>query len=396
MPQIKSSAPIWAIVLLFCTSFMYVSSALPESRLEERLRQDIRDNRLDDFRRVEAAFILSGATDPDSLDDYLFWYSNLLNQIKDYHFDPFDRIGSAGKVFSYLHATWLLKYKEEATTLVDIVRNKQFNCVAATILYNLMCDDLGWSTQAFETPTHTYTIFTNFTERVMVENTTTMGFDIMRNLNEYSHYLAQFYPRNQVLKIGLDRLYAYENSNGRVIDNTELLGLLAYNRAYFAKRNGDFKTAYDFVLLAQSFNRDSRSNINFEIDLYFRWGQKVYDEGQYEEAFDVLTHGFYRHPDNRELANNCRIAFFNALKKNWEQKNWEVSRRLTNEMWATNLLNDEDTSRLQAILHNWATLNYQQKIKRESLEAIELLEKIDAEDPRLADLKAAVIKLPEK
>lgn len=377
---------------LFC---LQSGNAQLRDRLEEKLRDDIRDNRLDRFSRREAAFILSGATHPDSLEACLRWYQNLLGTIKDYHLDPFDREGSAGKVFSYLHSTWLLKYKEEATTLLDVIRQKQYNCVAGTILYNLLCEDLGWSTEAFETPTHTYTIFTNFGNRVMVENTSPMGFNIMRNLQEYSRYLAQFYPQKQVLQIGLDRLYAYENSKGRVIDNTELLGLLAYNRAYFAKRDSDFETAYDYVMLAQSFNRDSRSNINFEIDLYFRWGQKLYEDSRFYDSFEVFADGAYRYPDNKELANNCKVTFFNGLRQNWENKNWGLTRQMAIEMWELDLLKDADWDRLQVVLRNWATFTYQGNRRKEALEAVELLERIDAEDPQLISLKKAIENLHE-
>ena len=42
----------------------------------------------------------------------------------------------------------------------------------------------------------------------------------------------------------------HENSNGRVINNTELLGLLAYNQAYFAMKREDYEEAYRMVLVA--------------------------------------------------------------------------------------------------------------------------------------------------
>jgi tetratricopeptide (TPR) repeat protein len=302
--------------------------------LEQKLIQDIDDYRLDHFSRVEAAFILSGATAPDSLHHYVAWYQGVLRQLRDYHFDTFDRIGSAAKVFGYLHTTWLVTYKERATTLLDVVRYKQFNCVAGTILYNLLCADLGWPTDAYETPTHTYTLFSNFEERVMVENTTPYGFNIMRNLREYSRYLLQFYPDNRAAQIGFDRLYAYENSQGRQITNTELLGLLAYNRAYLADEKGQYKEAYDFVRLAQKFNRDSRSNIQFEINLYNRWGKNLYDQGRFYEAFTVLADGYYRYPHIKELAANCFLSFFRTLNQRLQEDDWPASRNLLEEFTA--------------------------------------------------------------
>ena len=77
----------------------------------------------------------------------------------------------------------LLLYALESTTLADIARNKEYNCVAATILYNIICEDFSWSCEAFETPTHVYTIFNNFRENLIVENTSVMGFDILKNID---------------------------------------------------------------------------------------------------------------------------------------------------------------------------------------------------------------------
>jgi len=138
--------------------------------LEIALRNDITDSQLDEFTHIEAAFVLSGVIDEDSLKVYVNWYENLVETLRNYNFDPFDQEASAAKVFNYLHGTWLKKYKERATTLLDVVNEKRYNCVAGTILFNLICEDLGWSTEAFETPTHTYTIFPTFTRQLMVEN----------------------------------------------------------------------------------------------------------------------------------------------------------------------------------------------------------------------------------
>lgn len=276
------------IFLCFLFFFTIILRSQPASQLELKLQQDIQDRVLDDFTLVQAAFILSGIIDSDSLKSYLAWFDQLIQNIKDFHFNYFDRIETAAKIFSYLHDTWLITYKEEATTLINVVREKKYNCVAGTILYNLVCNELNLSTEAFETPTHTYTLFPNFTERtILVENTRKSGFDILTNLREQSEYLLRFYPKNEAAQIGFDRLYAYENSKGRQIDNTELLGLLAYNRAYYAEKEKKYECAYEFVLLAQKFNNDSRSNINFEIGLYYNWGNSLFQEKKYSDVFQV-------------------------------------------------------------------------------------------------------------
>ncbi|MDZ7346610.1 MAG: hypothetical protein ONA69_07420, partial [candidate division KSB1 bacterium] len=87
---------------------LVLSAALPVkagmSELEEVLAQDIEDLSLDQFSLVEAAFVLSGADDPDSLDAYLEWYRGLIRTLDNYHLDRHNRLDAAAKIFAYLHA----------------------------------------------------------------------------------------------------------------------------------------------------------------------------------------------------------------------------------------------------------------------------------------------------
>ncbi|MBN1561816.1 hypothetical protein JW998_16315 [candidate division KSB1 bacterium] len=347
------------LVKLYIISTLFIFQpglAQFRSAIERDLRRDIEDNVLDDFSLIEAAFILSGANETAKLNHYLEWYNQLLDTIKGYNLDRHDRIASASRVFAYLHSSWLITYKEEATTLTAIADEKRYNCVAGTILYNLICQDLGWPTEAFETPTHTYTIFPDFGHDITVENTSSIGFNIMRNLHDYNLYLQQFYPEDQRYQIGLDRIYAHENSKGRKINNTELLGLLAYNRAYFANREKNYKKAYDFVLLAQMFNRDSRSNYNFEINLYYRWGQQLFERQEYQKAFAVFADAVYRYWENDDFAKNCKISFDLAQRDNWQKRDWGSFQQLTNEMLDLNLLDESELDGLKGYMVNWIHL----------------------------------------
>ena len=339
------------LTLICLIIFSQPIHAEPAGRIT--LQEDIADGYLDEYSKIEAAFILSGVTDPDSMQHYLDWYDQLLTKIRSFSFDAGDPVGSARTVFMYLHSEWLKTYALESTTLADIVRKREFNCVAATILYNLICEDLGWSCEAFETPTHVYTIFNNFSQKLLVENTSHMGFDIMKNLKTYSKYLAQFYPDKEVLRIGLDKLYYYENSQGRVTTNTELLGLLAYNRAYLAKKQKDFKTAYDYVLLAQQFNERSTSNIQFEIGLYYSWGSKLYEQHEFRAAFSVFADGFYRYPANEDLRRNTVVTFYKSMQDFWFKKDWQGTAQLIDEMQALKILGDNDRQNLRKILTDW-------------------------------------------
>ncbi len=321
--------------------------------LSEQLILDLSDGELNNFTRIQAAFIVSGAESLDRLQQGTMWFERLLDDIKAKNLIGFDRVPSAEKLFLFLHTTRLRDYQLHATTLFDIMERRAFNCVSATVLYNLLCDELGLSTEAFETPTHVYTIFSNVGQRVMVENTTSMGFNIMSNLQRYSQYLLQYYPKNEALKIGLDRLYAHENAHGRTINNTELLGLICYNRAVFNAEQKNYQQAYEMVKLAQMLNRDSRSNRRFEISLYYRWGNELFQAKRFFEAFEVMADACSRYPDNDDFKRNCQNAFINSLHQSWVEKNWEATEQMIHQMELSGLLTDRERDRAVQALEYW-------------------------------------------
>lgn len=377
---------LYIFLVIFILPFQVSASSLQDS-----LASDIGDDRLDHFSLIEAAFIISGAATHQELDENTRWFESILDDIRDKRIiDDFEKVASAEKLFLYLHTTWLNEYQEEATTLLDIRENRKFNCVSATILYNLTCDEFGLNTMAFETPTHVYTIFTNFTENIMVENTTSIGFNIIQNLDNYSRYMARYYPQNQMYRIGLHRLYAYENSKGRRITNLELLGLICYNQAYFSSKENRYADAYEYVLLAQSFNHDSRSNQRFEVNLYYKWGNQLHSGQKYSQSFTVFADAVYRYPDNNDFVNNCLVSFFNALRKLWAEKNWQESSRLANEIMELEILNASATNDLAKFMLNWSHHFYLSRQKENGKEAIELQKKLGIKSDELKQLEKAI------
>ena len=199
---------------------------------------------------------------------------------------------------------------------------------------------------------------------------------MMRNLYEYSRYLRQFYPQNQVAQIGLDRLYAYENSKGRVINNIELLGLLAYNRAYLAKEKRDYARAYEYVLLAQSFNADSRSNVRFEISLYQHWGKDLFARGNYPLAFQVMADAAYRYADQDEFVHNTKAAYFYSIGRFWQIKDWGKTKRMTEELLDLNIIDGQEAGRIEIHLQQWQAWLMRNNNIREGRNAKELIEEV--------------------
>lgn len=361
------------IFLKICLLLLLVTPSHSQL-LSEQLAKDISNGQLEHFSRIKAAFIISGADSNSRLEQGLIWFKELVSDILAKNLIGFDRIPSAEKLFLYLHSTWLKEYQLQATTLFDILERKEYNCVSATVLYNLLCDEMGLTTEAFETPTHVYTIFTNITQQVMVENTSSMGFNIMKNLQRYSQYLLQYYPQNEALKIGLDRLYAYENANGRRINNTELLGLICYNLAILNSDKKNFEKAYQYVELAQLFNADSRSNRKFEISLYYRWGGELFKAKKFYDAFEVTADAYYRYPENEDFKRNCQNAFINALKQLWLDKDWEKTEAVILEINDLKILTDRESAIQKSVLNDWINFLSIQQREKEAERAKELYE----------------------
>ena len=341
------------ILILILIFYCLFSTEVYCQSLSKKLAYDIQDGQLDDFSRIEAAFIISGADSQLSLNHGLDWFNKLIKDIKEKNLIGFEKVASAERLFLYLHSTLLKDYEKKATTLFDIMKRKNYNCVSGTVLYNLTCDELGLTTQAFETSTHVYTIFSNFNDQVMVENTTSMGFNIMKNLNSYSKYLAKYYPQKVVFKIGLDNLYYHEYSRGRQINNTELLGLICYNLAVFNYESNKYEKAYSYVELAQLFNNDSRSNVDFETQLYYRWGEHLFRARKFYQAFEVTADAFFRYPENNNFRTNCQLSFIKALQELWIEKDWNKTKSIICEMNELKIADEREANYQKNMIKNW-------------------------------------------
>ena len=360
----------------FLLLFIIPAGAFGQGLLED-LKTDLKNERLDTFTLIEAAFIVSGTETPVELADGMAWFESLITdiQLKNIPVRGNDA-ETARRLFNYMHAVWLPDYEKYATSLLDIQQRRGYNCVSATVLYNLSCLELGLQTAAFETPSHVYTIFENFTDHVTVENTSPMGFNIMRNLQAYSQYLAQYYPEKMIYQIGLDRLYAYENSKGREITNFELLGLICYNRALMAVEKSNYEQAYTFVQLAQQFNRDSRSNVDFEHHIYTHFGQQLFQQQRYVDAFFLFQEAALRYPREEAYVKNCVRAFKNGLNHAWEQKNWHLTVDMILEMDSLALLSPEEEQVQQSMLLRWIHYFKSRENEKAAQKARALFEKI--------------------
>lgn len=140
-------------------------------------------------------------------------------------------------------------YDARATTLRDVIERRHFNCVSASVLYNLLAARLRLDAAAQLLPTHARTLLSlpdgKKLSRVVVETTSSGGFD--PNEEAERRILASVAgPRAQ----GARTLVA---ESGAVVDTQVLIGIIYVNRASIAQEGGDYERAESLFARGEAF-----------------------------------------------------------------------------------------------------------------------------------------------
>jgi tetratricopeptide (TPR) repeat protein len=131
------------------------------------------------------------------------------------------------------------EYDARATTLRELLERRRFNCVSASVLYNLVAPRLGLGVAAELLPTHARVLLAAGTprgvERLVVETTSPLGF--APDPAAASRILGAVAgpPR--------DGARALVESRGEVVTTEVLIGAMYVNRASIAQEAGALETA---------------------------------------------------------------------------------------------------------------------------------------------------------
>ena len=128
--------------------------------------------------------------------------------------------------------------------------------------------------------------------------------------------------------------------------------------------------------IAQFFNKDSRSNINFEINLYNHWGRQLYEKKEFYKAFNIFADAYYRHWEVKEFQQNLRVSFFAAMQQLWETRNWEPSYRIIEDMMALEAVQQKEGIRITNQLILWQVYFESHHRNKEKQMAITLMEEL--------------------
>lgn len=140
-------------------------------------------------------------------------------------------------------------YDARATTLADILDRRHFNCVSASVLYNLIADRLRLDAAAQLLPTHARTLLSvpaaSGLARVVVETTSPAGFDPSR-ADEAKILASVAGPR-------ADGARTLVSEAGAVVSTRVLIGTIYVNRASIAQEAGHYELAESLFARGEAF-----------------------------------------------------------------------------------------------------------------------------------------------
>ncbi len=158
---------------------MPADAVLPQfhSKLELQLLRDAEAGRLQSMPLAEAALLASGVRDDADRDAYL-------KQLDRIEADARRAIGNArttadvgSRLLSFLHKGPMSGgYESRQCNLAALLDTQKFNCVSATVLYNIVAERLGLKVAANEVPEHIFSIVYDGRQWVDVETTSPHGF----------------------------------------------------------------------------------------------------------------------------------------------------------------------------------------------------------------------------
>ncbi|MBK6689549.1 MAG: hypothetical protein IPG45_34110 [Deltaproteobacteria bacterium] len=131
------------------------------------------------------------------------------------------------------------EYDARATTLAEILERRRYNCVSASVVYNVLAERLKLNVAAQLLPTHARSLLSvvagGALRRVVVETTSSSGFD--PDAQQEARILEN------VAGPMIDGARALVSDKGAVVGTPVLIGTMYVNRASIAQEAGELERA---------------------------------------------------------------------------------------------------------------------------------------------------------
>ncbi|MBI1870584.1 MAG: tetratricopeptide repeat protein [Chlamydiae bacterium] len=270
--------------------------------LENTLFEDVRYQKLGRLSLEQAALIASGVSQRE-LPLYHQKIDALYNRIAlSLPFKKLPLLDRAEFILVFLHQTVFKKYDASATEIQKTLDQGLFNCVSATLLFNILCERFHIKTVGLEIPTHLDAAVLDpgrprkFFE---VQTTIPLGFWVKDStVNEFVYD---------------SKVQTWKGK--RPVEGSRLIAVIYYNRGMDWIRQNRMEEALPFYLKAYELDPHFPDLERIIAALYVEWGNQYFKNTDYKRAVEIYSEGIEFLKDRRKtwpiLERNRSAALLN-------------------------------------------------------------------------------------
>jgi len=245
------------------------------SPAEEKIVRELGQKKSDTFSFLLDASLIASGIAPEGLDAYRQKYQGLSEKIRrDTPNIGLDAMGRAAKIFELMFKHGMSVYKSEQTTLLEILNGGNFNCVSATLLYNLLALERGYETRVVVMPGHVYSQVRVGGDWIDAESTSPAGFNPVRRRENTMPGRAFIEDQGA-------------NAKKSFIPTSQLVGLLYYNRGTLTHNQGEHSASASLLVRGlYIFPEHIESQENFLV-IMIEWARRENEMGRTSLALNI-------------------------------------------------------------------------------------------------------------
>jgi tetratricopeptide (TPR) repeat protein len=263
---------------------------------EARLLADAADGRLDEVSFLDAVLIANGIRARSLSDELRQRFQGYVERLRSELAEIREPRQRCEAIHQWLHRHVLIgRYQADCTQISRALRHGDYNCVSATLLFQLLCQACEVPTVAVATPTHVYARLVLGPARMDVQTTCPDWFRMS------SDQRRRFPQTSERFAVSPERAGGNRSSWGkgdiREISDIQLLAKVYYNRGVRhldARRFGAAEHEFRTSLLLDAEDRSAQENLLATLN---NWALQLAEQEDYAEAAAVLNRGFSECPD---------------------------------------------------------------------------------------------------
>jgi len=258
------------------------------ARARWRVLADAADGAFDDLSLLEAGLIASGVDDPALVAGYVNRFEELATGLSERRSADASAPEAAELAFQFLHERLLTgEYLSACTEVQHAFDRGDYNCVSATLLYQVLCRSHGLTPVAVAVSTH---VRSRFAKHDMdVETTCDDWFTVRRED-----------PSVQFLRTHLQTT--------RELSDVQLVSKIFYNRGVSQLEAKRFAEAFELLETSLELDPDDPLAVENWCAALNNWALAECDAARYEQALQLIAKGLAGDSDYAPfLANDLHI-----------------------------------------------------------------------------------------